>query len=556
MGDGVVTRYVQLEIRTLQPVKMGSTGSQSDYESALDYVAGSTLRGAIIAEYLKQNSGRELHEDPVERKRWLEGSLRFLNAYPTDESGRRSYPFPACLYADKADMKLFREKGRLDGPVNILEDKKRAAGKVRIKGDFLVEDRDGRWRWLETETQGNLHINLQGERTGLYRYESIALGQKFVTAVAMDDEDEQLLNFFRSFAGRKLYLGGSRSNGYGLCEIMEVREVSRNPEQPAENVEWGQHLYVYCLSDVILRDQCGQLLSVVPESLLEQQIGVKVTRECVAVQTITTSGFNQRWGARLPRLQAIRKGSVLKYRLHGRPDPERLQRLQDRGIGERLSDGYGRVLLLPRLDIRQLVLAEQRERIEADEADKVPNVPSDVAQGMVNSMYRRIMLQRIREQQEYYLLSLSQATNDRSISNSLLATWMNMLGHALNLPSEQGKRGIQEFVESLRIRKKKEVSDEEVQRERLNQKALNSLQYSKIGNERWLDFMAKAIEEADDLDALSRRLDLKWLAVAGVDRQSVFGREETYRLTLSMLREFIRLRRLTRSSRGKGERRA
>jgi hypothetical protein len=175
---------------------------------------------------------------------------------------------------------------------------------------------------------------------------------------------------------------------------------------------------------------------------------------------------------------------------------------------------------------------------------------------MVNSMYRRIMLQRIREQQEYYLLSLSQATNDRSISNSLLATWMNMLGHALNLPSEQGKRGIQEFVESLRIRKKKEVSDEEVQRERLNQKALNSLQYSKIGNERWLDFMAKAIEEADDLDALSRRLDLKWLAVAGVDRQSVFGREETYRLTLSMLREFIRLRRLTRSSRGKGERRA
>lgn len=552
MGDGVVTRYLEVKIKTLQPVKMGGTGSQLDYESSLDYLAGSTLRGAFIGEYLKQHPVLELHEHPVERKRWLEGKIRFLNGYPAVED-RRSHPFPACFYADKSDMKLFRQRGRLDGLANILDDDERVAGQVRVKGSFVAEDQEGRWYWVETETQGKLHINLRGEQTQLYRYESIAPGQTFIAVVAMDEQDDDLLKFFLSLAGRKLHLGGSRSNGYGLCQIEDVRKVSQNPEVPSIQSDWGDDLFLLCLSDIIIRDENGRLRSSIPCSLLEEWLGVKVSLENAAVQSIVTTGFNQRWGARLPQLQAIRKGSVFKFRLQGRPDPERVQQMQDRGIGERLQDGYGRVLLLPRLHARQLILPEDKD---GNETADVSGSETVAGPAMMKNMYRRIMLQRIREQREYYLLHLLQNTDDRRISSALLATWMNLLGHAMNLPPEQGKREIFEYIVNLQTRKKKDFSGEQEKKERLNKKAINALHGSKIGEERWLDFMRKAIEEADDLDALSRRIDLNWLAVPGVDKSAVFNKEETYRLTMSMLREFIRLRRKTRGRKGKGERRA
>jgi len=552
VGEGVMTKYVQMEIRTLQAVKMGSTGSQSDYELALDYIAGSTLRGAFIGEYLKQHPNLELHQHTVERKRWLEGGIRFLNAYPAF-GNRRSYPLPTCLYADKGEMKLLKQKGKLNQPANILDDVAGTAGKVRIKGGFLAEDQDGCWRWLETETQGKLHINLRGERTNLYRYESIAPGQTFITAVAMDEEDGDLLNFFLSFKGRKLHLGGSRSNGYGLCEITDVREASRNPEIPESAFEWGEYLYLYCLSDVIIRDEEGQLCSIVPESYLENRLGVKVSLEGSAVQMITTSGFNQRWGAKWPQLQAIRKGSVLKYRLHDKHDPEKLSALQDKGIGERLADGYGRILLLPRLDIRQLVVSEQDGR---NEPEKAPSSRSETDQAMLKNMYKRIMLQRIRKQREYYLLKLDRATDDKRISSAQLANWMELLGHAMNVSPTQGKREIFEYIEHLKTRESRDSTGATEKQERLIQKTYDSLNSSKIDGVRWLEFMKKAVEEADDLEALSNRLELKWLDLPGLDKSEIFSREETYRLTLSMLREYIRLRRLMKSRKGKGARRA
>lgn len=549
-----MTKYVQMDIRTLQAVKMGSTGSQSDHERALDYLAGSSLRGAFIGAYLKQRPNLELHKHPVERIRWLEGGIRFLNGYPADGE-RRSYPFPSCFYADKGAMKLFRQRGSIDAPVNVLDDRSGTAGKVRMEGNFMVGEKNGVWRWLETEMQGNLHINLRVERTSLYRYEAIAPGQTFAAVIALDEADEELLNFFRSFAGRKLHLGGSRSNGYGLCRVTDVRVMPQNPESPELDANWSEHLYLYSLSDVIIRDEWGRLSSFVPESRLEEWLGVKASLEEASVETITATGFNQKWSARLPQLEAIRKGSVFKYRLHGRPDPEKLIRLQNAGIGERLADGYGRILLLPKLHAERFVLLERSERIGV-EVGQGKTIAIDKRRDMLQDIYKRIMLYRIRVQTEYYLLHLTRLTDDRTISSALLATWMEVLGQASDLSPEQGKREIFDFVENLQFRNRKQASGEMEKQERLNQKALNALRNARIAGDRWLDFMKQAVEEADDIEALSRRLDLKWLELPGLDRSSVFGREETYRLTLSMLREFIRLRRLTRAHERKEERRA
>ena len=78
-------KYINFTITTLEPLKMGSHNISEGTALALDYIAGSAIRGAVMEAYLRR------YRADLERNKTLKlnllKNLRFLNAYPVADGG-------------------------------------------------------------------------------------------------------------------------------------------------------------------------------------------------------------------------------------------------------------------------------------------------------------------------------------------------------------------------------------------------------------------------------------------------------------------------------------
>lgn len=540
-----MTIYYCYEIKTLQPLKMGGTGSQADNEAALDYIAGSALRGAFIGAYLQEKPGIELHQDGHMRRQWLEGDLRFLNGYLSVD-GRRSWPFPACLYMTKDNRKLFGEQEQpvpvVNPLANLIDEQMERVPAAGFISDGYAEQ----FTWYQTKMTAKLHINLQADQTRLYRYEAIAPGQSFISVVAVEHEDDEIKSFLQSFSNKTIYLGGSKSNGYGKCQVIDVTRWADNPEYPDNLPDFAQTVYVYCLSDVIIRDEAGRLSPRIPECILAAGLGVeRVILESAAVQTIVTDGFNQKWGARLPKQQAIQKGSVFKYRYESNINKSKAERFLHQGIGERCVDGFGRIALLP--EMRMCLVSKGQA------APMSPQVPSpglsQEERKQVRQILRRVVMQRIRTGLENRILEWSQDSDDEAISSSQLAQWMNLFSHAKGQTPDEGKAKIEQYILQLEKRVKDQNGRSE-NTERVNQKALQSLMKARIGEQTWLERICSYVQQADNVNELIHSLQLPELSIAGQDGKELLSKEEVYRLNMEMLYQYLRERRRLANHKG------
>jgi CRISPR-associated protein Csx10 len=143
-------------------------------------------------------------------------------------------------------------------------------------------------------------------------------------------------------------LGGSQSAGYGHVHINY--EVLNKPwcEAVLKKGSGYDGLQITLLSDVILRDEMGQVTA--SPDLLKQAISRKVGSELRIhperrsyLGHTTVGGFNRKWGLPLPQLTALAMGSVLV--LTGELTPEKIQLLELEGIGEHRIDGFGRLAI-------------------------------------------------------------------------------------------------------------------------------------------------------------------------------------------------------------------
>ncbi|WP_353949158.1 RAMP superfamily CRISPR-associated protein [Sporolactobacillus sp. Y61] len=531
-----MTDYYLYSIDTLQPVKMGGTGSQSDNENALDYIAGSTLRGAFIGKYLQYHLGLQLHENSLERHRWLAGGIRFLNGY-LNIDGRRGLPFPACFYSDKDELRRYSETGEIKDLVNSMEEEPGDARKRLSPKGFVLFDRQGGLVWAETEKSSKIHINLTGEKTQIYRYETIAVDQQFVSAVAVDQNDESLDAFFKSFDGKIMHLGGSKSSGYGKCRMHLLSVSSQNPEVIQKNTDVHESFFVYCLSDVILRDPLGRYTTQIAD-YLSHRLGDTVTCTGVSVQTASISGFNNRWGSRTPHVQGIQKGSVYRFHCSGTLDQSVISRIQNQGIGERTSDGYGRVLFLSDFSPVKIINFEKRKTRTDTGKSEHPLTPANPDHDSIRALARTIVLHRIEDAQRDLLLEWELGSKDRDISRSMLAQWMNKCNQIRQESPADGKRIIQQYIHHLKYRDP-DPEQGSVQ-ERLNDTAYRSLKHSELNGQPWLEFIRNYVDTSDDVSILLARLNIKLPSVHGIDKKTLLTPEDAYHLNMMMLFNYFR----------------
>lgn len=332
------------QIHLLEPVLATQLGG-GDPNSAVsfDFIPGSIIRGALIGKYLK-NKGKKIDAEDVDFQHlFLNGSVRFLNAYPLTEFDRkRALPTPISWHKkkDEVDIKCIYDFSIKEGGDSEL---------WNGVGNFcrIFNGEDGKYVELyKTKVDINMHTfrddrqKTTAEKSTIFRYQPIESGQEFSGVILADDHDD--LENISSLISNDTILNLAKSHlaEYGSVRIENVISNEWKEYEPDDNDP--KTIIVTLLSDAIVQDCNG-----VHVSSIEPVIGVM--HKMAFFHTRVMGGFNRTWNLPIQQTMAIQAGSVFLYDYNAEL-LILLRKLEISGIGERRQEGFGRIAINWNLD--------------------------------------------------------------------------------------------------------------------------------------------------------------------------------------------------------------
>ena len=368
-------KVITFILETQQPVLATSFQGDPNSDVSYAYIPGSMIRGALIGRYLKRHP--ELPEDILSnaninkevKRLFFDGNTRYLNAYIfCEKQTKRTLPVPLAWYKEKGDeLPTPEETVSLDiydlsqyEPEQMslkgLSEKfctvnERQVVLYREKRRINIHTARDRSKGRSSPTKRDPATNqvIQEGEGAIFRYEALDVKQTFQGVILCEDDDAQTIESLLKPAD--IWLGGSRSAGYGHIKIKIL-----SPDKPQELDNWNEiqiksenrlnckKLKITFLSDVILRDRCGQFSAepCLVKQAIEDKLRVQLPQATnVFINSIVVGGFNQKWGLPLPQVLAISAGSSFVF--DSQLTTEQIKILEREGIGERCIDGFGRV---------------------------------------------------------------------------------------------------------------------------------------------------------------------------------------------------------------------
>jgi len=331
-------------LHTLQPVLFSSYRPGDENSStSLGYVPGSAMRGLLAGRYLQRHPVDTPALDPHFRRLFLEPSTRYLHAYPEDRRRQRALPVPLSWRIEKSDREakthpiwdFALEKEDLENPVRVRQDFCRVdEDEDKVVVTFVRAKREVRYHNASPK-----RMHKGKEESTVFRYEAIAAGERLKGVIL---GEEEVLEEIQALLNQEpiAHLGRSRSAGYGTVSIEEVRLVDNFREfTPYGDERQSGTLVLTLLSDTILRHPAtGQWTDDLALALGKP----KRSWQEAYYETTVVGGFNRAWRSPLPQAVALRAGSVFVFAADAFTFDE-LERLQQDGVGERRSEGFGRV---------------------------------------------------------------------------------------------------------------------------------------------------------------------------------------------------------------------
>lgn len=494
-----MSKFVLVDITTKGPIK-----------TDLSYISGSTIRGTYINTYINKNHIKEdISLNKEYRRKLLSNSIRFFDAYPKVD-GNYSIPTPLCFYATKDKIKEFSRDKK---PIEVINEftKDVGEGYQRVNKSEFSLIKDNALNLISIKKVENLHNCKQIDSENIFRYEAIDKNQKFYTIIQCDDDLADEVK--DCIDNHVLYIGGSKSSGYGRCEI-EVEGIFDYKDIKEKYGiglnEKTKTLNVFFQSDAIIRDEYGNLKSSVPKELLENKLGIKIKKlDKSSIISKDVKGYNAMWKCKVPSVTAIKAGSVITYEYEGSLDQSKIEQLEIEGIGARKNEGYGRILINPKFDVNECAVYEpqatSREKVEL----------SDNSRALMQSMLKNIIAEREKD----YLTGIivesldgyAEETKKRKIKlkdfpNSQKGKFINEIVKALNLLNKEGeeasKAEIIKFRDSLKTRTKHIYE---------NRSKYNLFDLS------IKDYLTEIISEKSLEEITETKLDIKYPDVEGID---------------------------------------
>lgn len=316
---------------------------EANSRTSFSYIPGGMIRGAIIREYVRGFSGNDLAGNEKARALFFDGTVKFLNAYPTGSLlDRRMLPKPYSWFVEKNSLLKTRD---------ILYDfavhKKALENGKQLSKEFcdLIDEENGTVNLKSVSHQVSVH-NASDNRnrkdktsSQVFRYDAISAGETFMGIIISNEAS--FLSEIETLLKKKIFLlGGSHTGGYGHVQINNIELHNDWHEYEPENA-LKDSIIITFLSDAIIRSSEGHVcLNIMPIFGIKDNVNYKSFVVYQSIQLV--GGFNRKWGLPLPQDWAIAAGSVFKFPAD-LIDKEKLSLLIEDGIGERRVEGFGRI---------------------------------------------------------------------------------------------------------------------------------------------------------------------------------------------------------------------
>lgn len=389
----MITRYFPFTLTLGAPLLATDLGGDPNSATSMQHIPGSAIRGAVAR--AAGNNATLL------RELVLSGAVRYLNAYPV-ESNERALPSPRSLRSVKGkqpsrdgsvslyDLAAFsRVPDEEHDTEGIWPEEDLAsdvpAFLVRVGGQMQPADVRMSSRVHQQRDRSKGHAWKRGEEAQgtIFSYEAIEPGQVFRGIVLVEGgDDAEVTERFERVRERlpdPLLLGRSRRAGYGGDAVVvwgraRPREVEDWPVI-ANDVPAGETFRALLTAPYVGRDQrTGQSDPAALGPELLERLGNRDERvrcKLVAVRGAdgVVGGYNRTWGLPLPQAPTMATGTVVVLEAN-EPVPFRdLVAIEHAGLGERRTEGFGRVCFLQPAYKRVLI---QRPQARAKRPNSTP----------------------------------------------------------------------------------------------------------------------------------------------------------------------------------------
>lgn len=345
---------IPLTITTLSPVVIPKR-TVGNVVECLDYIPGRYFLG-----HLHQQLGKV-----IDVKSAIAQSHFIITNATIAINDSPSRPTPFCLFGEKLDGGLNNGKG----VYNRFQEAE--PQEVQLKGErsgyvSKFEDTENselpqyKTVKLEVNTHNTIDDNSQrpSPETGgaVYSYQAIPSNTTFKAELRLpksfkDDLDKEFPNWIEAL-NANLRIGQSKKDQYGLVCL---KTGQPQPLQSSKSIKNNQPLYVWLLSDVLLRDKrlnpttdpddFKRELETQLEIALEERPSNNDELLSIMARSRRTESWQVRWGLPRPSLLGLQAGSCFVYQIQDnqKPAPEKLAELEAKGIGERRVEGYGQI---------------------------------------------------------------------------------------------------------------------------------------------------------------------------------------------------------------------
>lgn len=327
-------QYLKIEFTNIEPIRIADDStSQSGQTASLKYIPGSTMRGLVITRFSSEADFSKIKKDLFSEK------VRFLNAYMVNGE-EELIPSPKGFYESKSgDGKLY----------NVVVTGEVKDGMKRAALGMYASISDGAITYYNTnlgsDMRNKIMIENDKEKQNVFRYEYVMPGYNFISHIAVDNNE--MADRITAVIGDEFVIGNSRSTGLGKCRVKNITRINDIPYSKYANKSNLENIaYMMLLSDTAMRNEYGEYCGIDINKLQEELGVLNLSIDACSTSTVTVRGYNRTIGAKAASVTMYEKGSIFKLKFDGVITVEKINAIQDKGIGIRRNEGFGRVLIL------------------------------------------------------------------------------------------------------------------------------------------------------------------------------------------------------------------
>lgn len=367
-------KEIRIVTKAVSPIIINED-RQSSNAVSLDYIPGSTLRGALAAAYLRNGSA----SDQAFKSLFL-SNFAIPNLFPASSAEDTPQVIPASVYSCKRHPGFIKSGGAVREAVHGVHDMLALQAASRLSDKMAASTQwecscrqelkpfSGLWNG-NLDSPAIFKASKSYNRfTGIDRLTRTVAQSIFYTSQSIDDFQcsesvdqpqyfsgttrisKEGLKILQELSTEPLFVGADRTRGFGELELSIQDYESSKPDY----VEWNRAFRVK------LGEQAGDgfYFSVMLEShaiLVDRFLRAVADLDlcipdCKQVMRITKGvairGWNAAWGLPKQDDTGIRMGSIFLFRYTGNQIEtlvEQLEQIRIEGIGLRREEGFGMV---------------------------------------------------------------------------------------------------------------------------------------------------------------------------------------------------------------------